>query len=306
MTGRHAGLWRPAPGELAMPDPHDSPIEPSRPGLSEALEQYYNRSSAYQKLMRSHDARYFESYVRLLAGYTDRASSLLDAGCGAGHSTFRIAESFPHLTCIGVDIARASIDHASHAHRLPNLRFEVGTLAALTYGDGTFSICAAFDCLEHVPDLPMVLPELMRVLVPGGYLIIKGPNHLSPVTTLADTMRLRHRYPFTRSWLDNFPRLAFETRHLVAGWLGRVDFVEREPDLSDSVRVGDDADAVNEMSNLYLRNYLRRAGWKVLNIAWPRSWTRGGRWFARVLPSCASMGIVARKPEETADGLLAG
>jgi ubiquinone/menaquinone biosynthesis C-methylase UbiE len=279
--------------------PNDvAPSDPGRPRLAQALERYYNRSEAYQQVMSSHDSSYFESYIRLLARYAEGAVSLLDAGCGAGSSTFAIAERFPHLSCVGVDISRGSINHARREYGRPNLRYEVGDLAALPFDDDSFSICATFDCLEHVPDLPRALQELMRIVAHGGYLVVKGPNHLSPLTTFIDTVRIRHRYPFTQSWPDNFPRLSFEIRHLLRGWLGKVEFVEREPDLSDSVRVGDDADAVNEMSNLYLRNYFKGAGWEVLDVAWPRSWTIAGRLLCRMLPALSSMGIVARKPVE--------
>lgn len=244
--------------------------------IDEQLYDYYSKSNAYIEQMRTHSDDYFASYLELISNYTKGADRLLEVGCGSGASTYVIASRFSFLDCIGIDISKAAIEFASRNYRLKNLRFEVGNAKSLNYPDSSFCIVTSFDCLEHIPDLEKALHELTRVVKPGGYLIIKGPNHMNPLYTLIDIMLFRHRYPFTRSWLDNFQRLAFELSHLFLGLTGRVKFVQRRPELSDSIQIGNDADAVTDMCNLDVYNFFKRASWKILNISSPRGTGRGG------------------------------
>lgn len=262
----------------------------------EALKRYYNQSQAYQQVMQSHDTDYFDSYCELLRRFAKHAGSLLELGCGAGASTVAISDRIPGAQCTGVDISQASIAHAKRSWVRPDVRFLVADAKALPYPDDEFEAVTSFDCLEHIPDPEATLTEWMRVTAPGGVLIVKAPNHLSPVYTLGDLMRGRHRYPFTASWKRNFGRLAFESGHFAKGMMGMGGFVPRRPDLSDSLQVGDDSDAVTDMCTLDVVRHLKRGGWKILNVAWPRKPGRAGRWMAKLLPFFASMGVVAKKP----------
>lgn len=263
--------------------------------IDEQLYNYYNRSNAYLELQRSHNDDYFANYLKLISSYTKGADRLLEVGCGSGASTHAIAYKFPFLECIGIDLSQTAIEFASRNYFLKNLHFEVGNAKSLNYPDNSFSIVTSFDCLEHIPDLDTTLHELMRVVKPGGYLIIKGPNHINPLYTLIDIMLFRYRYPFTSSWLDNFSRLAFELCHLFSGLTGRGKFIRRTPDLSD-IHVGNDADAVTEMCNLDIYNFFKRANWKILNISWPRGIGKGGLIISKLFPLVGSMGIVTQKP----------
>jgi 2-polyprenyl-6-hydroxyphenyl methylase/3-demethylubiquinone-9 3-methyltransferase len=51
-----------------------------------------------------------------------------------------------------------------------------GQLERLPFADGAFDAVVAADVLEHVPDLPAVVRELSRVLVPGGSLAFDTIN----------------------------------------------------------------------------------------------------------------------------------
>lgn len=266
--------------------------------LEQELENYYNRSDNYTALMQEHGEEYFASYVKLVSRYAGDATNLLDIGCSAGASTRAIAGRFPTMQCLGIDLSRKAIESARKNHQLPNLRFEVGNGKGLPFPDHSFSIVTSCDCLEHIPNPETALEEMMRVVKPRGYLIVKGPNHMSPLYTLIDLLCFRHRYPFTRSWSANFSRLAFELGHLARGLKGKVDFVPRVPDLSDNVQVGHDADAVTDMCNLDVYNFFRATGWKVLNISWSRGNGVSGFWISRFLPLLGSLGMVAQKPTD--------
>jgi ubiquinone/menaquinone biosynthesis C-methylase UbiE len=261
-----------------------------------ALAEYYNSSGAYIGQMASHDEAYFSSYLSLLQKFVTRPGALLDVGCGSGQSTSLIAGKFPEVRCTGVDISEHAIIQAKRSFGSSGIEFVAGDISRHELPEASFDYLTSYDCLEHIPELEKSMRGMMKLLKADGLFIIKGPNHMSPLYTMGDLVTLRHRYPFTLSWADNFRRLGFETGHFMKGLSGAVEFIGREPDLTDSVQVGNDADAVNDMSSISVANFFRREGWRVRQISWPRSSTAAGMAISRMLPYFGSMGIVAQKP----------
>jgi SAM-dependent methyltransferase len=45
----------------------------------------------------------------------------------------------------------------------------------LEFSDGAFDLVTVFGVLHHIPNVSFVLSELIRVLKPGGYLIVREP-----------------------------------------------------------------------------------------------------------------------------------
>ena len=263
---------------------------------SEKLYKYYNESDAYINRMQAHDEQYFESYFKLIERYITPSGNLLDIGCGSGISTYTIASQFSSVHCTGMDISEKAIAYAQTKFKRDNLHFVAQDVHALTYEENHFDSVVAVDCMEHVPQLETALYGIMKIIKPGGIFIIKGPNHQSSLYTISDVVLFRHRYPFTKSWLDNFQRLRFELAHLLQGLRGNIDFVPREPDLSDTIQVGNDADAVTDMANITVVNFFKCAGWQIKNISWPRRHTVGSMLVSKLLPLWGSMGVVAQKP----------
>ncbi|MEV6978329.1 class I SAM-dependent methyltransferase [Kitasatospora sp. NPDC093806] len=93
-----------------------------------------------------------------------------DLGCGPGHITAHLRRS--GLRAFGVDASPAMIGLAREAN--PELRFEVGSMAALDIADGTLGGVLSRYSIIHLPppDLPAVVAEFARVLAPGGHLLI--------------------------------------------------------------------------------------------------------------------------------------
>ncbi|MFD3332813.1 class I SAM-dependent methyltransferase [Streptomyces sp. NPDC058700] len=103
-----------------------------------------------------------------------------DLGCGPGHITAHLHES--GLAAFGVDASPAMIALAREAY--PDLRFDVGSMAALDLADGELAGVLSRWSVIHTPpsELPAVLTEFRRVLAPGGHLLIgfsasDGPAH---------------------------------------------------------------------------------------------------------------------------------
>lgn len=95
---------------------------------------------------------------------------VLDAGCGPGHLTAFLYER--GLQVAGVDLVPEFIDSART--RFPEVPFHLGSFAHLDLADRSVSGVLAWYSLihSHPKDLPLLLDEFSRVLVPGGGLLI--------------------------------------------------------------------------------------------------------------------------------------
>jgi ubiquinone/menaquinone biosynthesis C-methylase UbiE len=109
----------------------------------------------------------------LFRRYALRADArILDAGCGPGEGSSRVAELFPDADVLGVDIIDASLDLARsrYAALAPRLRFEHQSIFELREADRTFDLVVCRHVIHSIPHPERVLAELARVMRPGGYL----------------------------------------------------------------------------------------------------------------------------------------
>ena len=97
---------------------------------------------------------------------------VLDAGCGTGEISERLAALFPRARVLGVDI----IDHhlelarSRSASLAPRLRFEHQSVFELDAPDHSFDLTVCRHVIHSIPHADRVLAELARVTRPGGYL----------------------------------------------------------------------------------------------------------------------------------------
>ena len=82
----------------------------------------------------------------------------------------------------------------SHCNRQPNVSFCTADATNLPFANASFDMVTMFDLLEHVQDDSRAANEAMRVLRPGGWLLISTPE------------RLRWRYPYYRIFKPICPR----------------------------------------------------------------------------------------------------
>ena len=97
---------------------------------------------------------------------------ILDAGCGTGEGSSRLAELFPEARVLGVDIIDAHLDLArSRYGRLsPRLAFEHQSIFELDLKDQTFDLVVCRHVVHSIPYPDRVMRELVRVTKPLGYL----------------------------------------------------------------------------------------------------------------------------------------
>jgi SAM-dependent methyltransferase len=156
--------------------------------FSATREAYDAAADTYAQLFRDTlrdsplDRAMLGAFAEVVGASVD--GQVADLGCGPGHITAHLNEL--GLMAFGVDASPAMIELARQAY--PGLRFEVGSMAALTIADGVLGGVLSRWSIIHTPppDLPGILAEFDRVLAPGGHLLIgfsatDGPSHLTQV-----------------------------------------------------------------------------------------------------------------------------
>ena len=111
------------------------------------------------------------------AGYAGRR--VLDVGCGLGTDTARFAAGGAIVT--GIDVAERAIEMAERnfAQRGLTGSFEVMNGEAMRYADQSFDLVYCHTVLQFTANPEQLVSECIRVLKPGGTLILMAINKYS-------------------------------------------------------------------------------------------------------------------------------
>lgn len=93
----------------------------------------------------------------------------LDAGCGAGALAIAVAPLVAEV--VGVDADPALLE-AARKLAPPNATFVEGDVAALPFPDSSFELAASMRVLHHVRRPELAIAELVRVVRPGGRVLV--------------------------------------------------------------------------------------------------------------------------------------
>jgi ubiquinone/menaquinone biosynthesis C-methylase UbiE len=115
----------------------------------------------------------------------DKHSTILDVGCGGGRTVNKLADIATQGKVYGVDFSGESVAFASRINKqwIETGRVEIreASVAQLPFSADAFDVVTAVETHFWWPDLPADMREVLRVLKPGGTLIIiaeiyKGAN----------------------------------------------------------------------------------------------------------------------------------
>jgi trans-aconitate 2-methyltransferase len=119
-------------------------------------------------------AERFAPFVDALALVRVRPKlSVIDLGCGAGELTRKLADALPESDVLGVDSSREMLAKAA-AHARPGLRFEQGTIEEAS---GEFDLVFSHAAIQWVDDHARLVPRLLRMVRPGGQLVVQEPSN---------------------------------------------------------------------------------------------------------------------------------
>lgn len=119
--------------------------------------------------------------------------TILDVGCGGGRTVSKLAAAATQGKVYGLDYSDESVAASTRNNACSIATGQVGirqgSVSQLPYPNGMFDLVTAVETHYYWPDLPADLREILRVLKPGGVLVIiaevyKGAN--SAVSRLAE------------------------------------------------------------------------------------------------------------------------
>src|SRR3989338_3593108 len=109
----------------------------------------------------------------------NNSDSILDCGCGDG-LYLKIIKELSVAAVSGFDLNSESLRLAQGYTKDMNVPLVQGRIGDLPYKDNSFGKIFSTEVLEHVEDDLGALKEILRILKPGGRLIITVPNHNYP------------------------------------------------------------------------------------------------------------------------------
>jgi SAM-dependent methyltransferase len=107
-------------------------------------------------------------------------AAILDAGCGTGEISERLARMFDRAQLVGVDVIDAHLERARRrcAEFGGRTRFEHRSIFELGFADDTFDLVVCRHVLQAIPHPERVIAELARVTRPGGWLHLIAEDYL--------------------------------------------------------------------------------------------------------------------------------
>ena len=116
---------------------------------------------------------------------------ILDIGCGVGEYV-RHLRALP-ASVVGIDVDVQRVRAGAHGgDGVPDLL--VGAAEALPFAAGAFDVVLLNEVIEHVQDDRATLEEALRILPPGGHIVIYAPNRLFPFETHGVYWRGAYRF----------------------------------------------------------------------------------------------------------------
>lgn len=128
-----------------------------------------------------------DSMIRTIQVFSDKLRGLgvlvgdrmLDVGCGYGDFTRIFASGFKEV--YGIDIQQPCLERfRREANNDPKYSIHHMSASAMSFPDDFFDTIITIETLEHVPDLIGAAREIIRVMRPGGELLITVPNRWCP------------------------------------------------------------------------------------------------------------------------------
>jgi SAM-dependent methyltransferase len=139
-----------------------------------------------------------ERRLQMIAHWTQLENArVLEAGGGVGMYAAQIRQRYtPHVECFDIELERIQEARQTTPHAL------VAAAEYLPYESNYFDTILSSDVLEHVADDRRAVQEIVRVLKPGGRVIVFVPNRWYPFETHGHYWR--GKYHFGNTPLINY------------------------------------------------------------------------------------------------------
>jgi ubiquinone/menaquinone biosynthesis C-methylase UbiE len=106
-----------------------------------------------------------------------RGGELLDVGTGPARVPIALCRADRHFRVLGVDLAGPMLELArrnvADAGLTDRIRFARGDAKTLPFPDGRFEAVISNTIIHHIPDPEPALAEMVRLVAPGGTLMVR-------------------------------------------------------------------------------------------------------------------------------------
>ncbi len=154
--------------------------------VKQSLGKFFNRSPFSRRLFyRLLDILLLRSWHihRALRRYDrqqgrEKTPRVLDAGCGFGQYSWRMARRYPHWNITAVDVKEGEIAACQaffHRMRQQQVQFHLADLLEYTR-PWSFDLILSVDVMEHIHADTRVFRNFHNSLKPGGLLLISTPS----------------------------------------------------------------------------------------------------------------------------------
>ncbi len=228
----------------------------------DAIRTFYKESEDYASHFADYGLDHHRGAVNPILRWLKPGQLVLDVGCGCGQTTEILSE---HLgNAFGCDLSLKMLREGK-TRGLCNQPTAVGDVIRLPFRTESVDAITSFEMIEHVPDIPAALREMVRVLKSGGLLYIHAPNTTSVFDSIRDIRDLK-RGGKGRNWLAEtmtqakrrlWRNVGLTIRKLL--W-PKPSFVYVRPDLDTEGFVGGDRDLVYYSSPIDIVRELKRIG----------------------------------------------
>jgi len=176
--------------------------------ISNTYEKYYGNKKYYTVAGRS------DQYVKGWIATECKNKIFLDYACGNGGNAVVAARSGASLS-LGLDISGVSVENAKNsaadAGIKDNIRFFQADAENTKLPDNSIDIITCLGMLHHL-DLSYALPELRRILKPGGKVLAKEALDYNPAIKLYRLLTPDMRTDWEKAHILNLSDIKFTSR----------------------------------------------------------------------------------------------
>ena len=170
--------------------------------MTRVSELYYEEiGEDFSAFMSPYDVERRLALMEPMLPRSSLASNCLEVGCGTGEVSRWLLPRVGKLTVSDISAVLAeSVAEQLHCEAVAT------DACQLDLADESFDLVVSSECIEHTPDPRGAIREMVRVLKPGGALVLTTPNKIwYPVLLLAQKLGLR-KFQGNEIWL--FPATA--------------------------------------------------------------------------------------------------
>ncbi|MGL5065721.1 MAG: methyltransferase domain-containing protein [Microcoleus sp.] len=153
-----------------------------------------------------------------------RGTTVLDVGCGIGGSSRILAKDYG-FKVTGITISPQQVKRAKElTPEGIDAQFQVDDAMAMSFPDASFDVVWSIEAGPHMPDKAIFARELMRVIKPGGILVVADWNQRDDRQNPLNFWEK----PVMRQLLDQWSHPAFSSIEGFAELLAATGFVGEE------------------------------------------------------------------------------